>query len=152
MKKPTPRLALAVGCLVALALSACGSGSSGEPAANGHEPADVTPIKGTNRSKVTLTPEAVKRVGIQTTAIQQVPAKGGSARVDAIPYSAVLYDADGKTFAYTSPRPRVYVRAPITVADIKGNSALISSGPPVGTTIVTVGAAELYGTEFGVEE
>jgi hypothetical protein len=64
----------------------------------------------------------------------------------------VLYDADGKTFAYTNPKRLVYVRAPITVADIKGNSALLSSGPPVGTTIVTVGAPELYGTEFGVEE
>jgi hypothetical protein len=28
--------------------------------------------------------------------------------------------------------------------------AVLSSGPPVGTRIVTVGVAELFGTEFGV--
>jgi hypothetical protein len=145
MKKVTPALALAVGCLLALALSACGS--SGDAPATGNEPANVVPIKGTDLSRITLTPEAAKRVGIQTGAIAQA-AKGETS----IPYSAVLYDADGKTFAYKSLKPRVYVRAPITVTDIKGNSAVLSSGPPVGTTIVTVGAPELYGTEFGVEE
>jgi hypothetical protein len=150
MKKITRALVLAVGCLVAVALSACGS--SGEPASNGHEPADVVPIKGTDLSRIKLTAEAAKRVGIQTAAIEPVAAKGKSGRLESIPYSAVLYGADGKTFAYTNPRRLVYVRAPITVADIKGNSALLSSGPPVGTTIVTVGAPELYGTEFGVEE
>lgn len=144
MKKVTPALALTVGCLLALAVSACGS--SGEPAA-GQEPADVVPIKGTDLSRVILTPEAAKRVGIQTAAI--APAAKGET---SIPYSAVLYDADGKTFAYKTLKPRVYVRAPITVAAIKGNSALLSASPPVGTTIVTVGAPELYGTEFGVEE
>ena len=35
-------------------------------------------------------------------------------------------------------------------ADIDGDVAVLSSGPPVGTRIVTVGVAELFGTEFGV--
>jgi hypothetical protein len=29
---------------------------------------------------------------------------------------------------------------------------LASSGPPPGTAVVTVGAAELFGTEYGVGE
>jgi hypothetical protein len=144
MNKVTP--ALAVGCLLALALSACGS-SGGESVSQKSEPADVVPIKGTHLNRVILTPQAVKRVGIQTAAIAQA-AKGETS----IPYSAVLYDADGKTFAYKTVKPRTYVRAYVTVADIKGSSALLSAGPPAGTTIVTVGAPELYGTEFGVEE
>jgi hypothetical protein len=146
MKKVTPGLALAVACLLALTLSACGSGG-GEPDSDGNEPADVVPIKGTHLNEVKLSAEAAKRVGIQTAVITHV-AKGETS----IPYSAVLYDADGRTFAYKSLRPRVYVRSPITVVDIKGNTALLSAGPRVGTTIVTVGAPELYGTEFGVEE
>lgn len=150
MKKVNPALALATGCLMALGLPGCGSGSGGEAASR--EPADVVPIKGSKLSEVKLTAQAVKRVGIQTAVIQQVAATRGGRVETAIPYSAVLYGADGKTFAYTNPRPRVYVRAPITVADIQGNRALLSSGPRVGTTIVTVGAPELYGTEFGVEE
>ena len=30
-----------------------------------------------------------------------------------IPYSAVLYDADGATWMYTSPKPLVFVRQDI---------------------------------------
>jgi hypothetical protein len=46
----------------------------------------------------------------------------------------------------------VFVRAPIEVTDIRGDQALLSSGPPVGAAVVTVGGSELYGTEFGVAE
>jgi hypothetical protein len=42
------------------------------------------------------------------------------------------------------------VRSAIDVASIEGDRALLTSGPPVGTTVVTVGVAELYGAETGV--
>jgi hypothetical protein len=43
-----------------------------------------------------------------------------------------------------------YVREEVTVADIDGDSAILSSGPDVGAVVVTVGAAELLGAENGV--
>ena len=33
---------------------------------------------------------------------------------------------------------------------IQGDLAVLAAGPPVGATVVTAGAAELFGTEFGV--
>ena len=38
----------------------------------------------------------------------------------------------------------------ITVAAIKGHSALLSSGPTVGARVVTVGAPELLGAEYDI--
>jgi hypothetical protein len=69
-----------------------------------------------------------------------------------IPYGAVLYDADGRTFTYTSPEPLVFVRRPIRVRYIRHGRAAISRGPPTGTEVVIVGAQELFGTEYEVEE
>jgi hypothetical protein len=155
MNKVTPALAIAVGCLAAAQLAACGSGSNDATAAKEGEPADVSRVKGTNLNEVKLSAHAARRVGIRTAAIEQlrIHVRSGGDRIrKTIPYAAVLYDADGRTFAYTSPRPLVFVRAPITVTDIRGDHALLSSGPPVGAAVVTVGGPELYGTEFGVEE
>lgn len=152
-KKVTPALVVAVGCLAAAQLSACGSGSNEDAAKT--EPADVTPVKGKDVSEVKLSPAAARRVGIRTATVDEVriPVRHGGDRVrETIPYSAVLYSADGKTFAYRRERRLVYVRTPITVTDIRGDRAVLASGPPVGTAVVTVGAPELYGTEFGVEE
>lgn len=67
-----------------------------------------------------------------------------------IPYTAVIYDLAGETWAYTSPEPLVFVRHPISVDYVGGDLAVLSDGPPSGAAVVTVGAAELYGTEFGV--
>jgi hypothetical protein len=69
-----------------------------------------------------------------------------------VPYAAVLYDAHGDAWTYTSPEPLTFVRHRITVDNIQGDLAFLSSGPPVGTLVVTVGAAELYGAEFEFEE
>jgi hypothetical protein len=66
-----------------------------------------------------------------------------------VPTSSVLYDAKGKTWVYTSPEPMVFVRHAITVDHIDGDRVVLSDGPASGTTVVTVGAAELLGTEYG---
>ena len=63
----------------------------------------------------------------------------------------MLYDPDGATFTYTSPEPLVFVRAPITIDRIEGDVAYLTEGPATGTSVVTVGAAELFGTELGVD-
>lgn len=67
-----------------------------------------------------------------------------------IPYSAVIYDLNGETFTYTAPEPLTYVREPITVEFIEGGDAVLSDGPAVGVEVISVGAAEIFGTEFGV--
>jgi hypothetical protein len=70
-----------------------------------------------------------------------------------IPYAAVLYDSNGETWTYTSPKPLVFVRHDIRVDDIRDDLAVLSAGPPLGTVVVTVGSAELWGIEYGeIEE
>ena len=75
---------------------------------------------------------------------------GDGERRKIIPYAAVLYDAKGQTWVYTNPEQLVFTRQPIHIDTIMGDEAFLVDGPPVGTAVVTVGGAELYGTEFGV--
>jgi hypothetical protein len=129
--------------IAVLLLSACAQGTSevGET-----EPVQVKPTDGTNLARLTLTEQAAKRLDIKTAPT------GTSGRQTAIPYSAVLYDKDGDTWVYTNPEHLVFVRAPIIVDRVRGDLAFLSQGLPPGTEVVTVGAAELFGAEFGVGE
>jgi hypothetical protein len=112
-----------------------------------HEPAEVEPIEGTDLSRVILEAEAAERLGIQTAPVR--PIEGSETQL-VIPYSAVLYDAHGDTWAYTSPAPLTYARDSISVDHIEGEEAVLSQGPASGTEVVTVGVAELFGAETGV--
>jgi hypothetical protein len=67
-----------------------------------------------------------------------------------IPYAAVIYDPTGATWTYTTQKPLTYIRHSITVDYIDGEHAILLEGPDAGTLVVTAGAAELYGEEFGV--
>lgn len=69
-----------------------------------------------------------------------------------VPYSAVLYDVSGNTWVYTNPEPLVFVREPIVVDYIEGDLVVLLEGPSLGTPVVTVGAAELFGAETGVSK
>ena len=129
-----------------VSLSACSEASSGYDyeTATHHEPAKLEPIKGTDVHRVVFDAEGAERVGLQTAPIRQ----NGQGTV--IPYDAVIYGADGNTYTYTAPEPLTYVRQEIDIDHVDGDSAMLSDGPPVGTEVVTVGAAEVYGTEFEV--
>ena len=116
-----------------------------DAAAGGSEPAHVEPISGSALSRVTLTESAAERLGLETAPIRS---RGGR---KIAPYSAILYDAQGKTWVYTSRARLTFVRARVEIAAIRGDEALLSSGPPVGTEVASVAAAELYGTEFEVD-
>jgi hypothetical protein len=144
---PVAVLLLAATLLGAVLLSR-GESSPAAPAPE-PEPAKVEKVEGTGLTRVVLSKAAAARVGIQTASIASLP---GHPRRSVIPYAAVLYDPEGRTFAYTSTGPLTYVRRPIAVHSIAGDLAVLSSGPPAGTGVVTVGAAELLGAEYGVEE
>jgi hypothetical protein len=80
----------------------------------------------------------------------ELPLSGAGEKRKIIPYAAVLYDAKGKTWVYTNPEPLVFVRRAIEIDTIVGDEIFLVDGPAVGTAVVTVGGAELLGTEFGV--
>ena len=140
---------LAAGLIIAaLQLSACGRKSAETESEN--EPAKVEPIAGTQLSSVTLTEEAVKRLDIQKVAVRDAQLSGKQRKV--IPYAAVLYDPEGATWAFTNPEPLLFVRQLNRIDYIKADQAVLLEGPPSGTAVVTVGAAELFGAEIGVGE
>jgi multidrug efflux pump subunit AcrA (membrane-fusion protein) len=76
-------------------------------------------------------------------------ARRGSETGLVVPKSALLHDAYGGTWVYVVREPRVYVRQRVVVADITGILAVLSQGPAAGARVVTDGAAELFGVEFG---
>jgi len=123
------------------------------PKKNG--PAKVEPLS-EGISRITLTPKAVERLDIQTAKITEdsVSFKGkNGGRTETrriVPYSAVLYDPTGVAWAYTNPKPLVYVRKKLTIDFIDGDNAILIDGPPSGTEVVVIGATELYGEETGI--
>jgi hypothetical protein len=101
-------------------------------------------------SRVTFTDHAMQRVDVKTAAVTEEKSPRTQATQMAIPYSALLYDMHGNTWVYTSPKPNVFVRAPIEVDYILNDIVYLKSGPDPGTSVASVGVAELYGTEFKV--
>ena len=90
-----------------------------------------------------------QRIGLQTTVAQAVPTpppivtttivhgvktttstpapKPAAAVI--IPYSAVIYDPSGKTYAFTNTAPLTFIEVPITVDHISGNSVYLATRP-----------------------
>ncbi len=133
-------VAILILIIAGLQLSAC----SFTPAKDVSEydssnPARVERIGQTGLSRVILTAEAAKRLGIQTIQVSDPKV---------VPYAAVFYDPHGTTWVYTNPSPLTFVRQSISVSSINGGQALLSAAIPTGTNVVTVGVPELYGTEF----
>jgi hypothetical protein len=133
--------AMAILVVLSMGVAACGS-----PAAKPASEAAVTvdKIEGSELKRLTLSEHAAQRLGIDTAAVS---ATGGSMTV---PYSAILYDKKGATWAYTNPEGLVFVRAEVTIDHVAQGTAYLDAGPEAGTKVVTVGAAELWGVETGV--
>jgi hypothetical protein len=129
--------------VVPLVAAACDGPSGEDDAAS---PAVVEPIKGTNSKRIILTQDAARRLGIHTVAVRS---RTAGTQQTVIPYDAVLYDANGGGWTYTNPRPLVFERAQIRIAEIEGDNAILAKGPAVGTPVVTVGAPEIWGVEYG---
>jgi multidrug efflux pump subunit AcrA (membrane-fusion protein) len=66
-----------------------------------------------------------------------------------VPDSAMLYDLHGSTWVYVDQGNNTYVRRRVDVARHVAGKIVIARGLAQGTRVVTRGAAELFGTEFG---
>lgn len=66
-----------------------------------------------------------------------------------IPAAAVLYDIHGDAWVYEDLGGHRYARRRVQIARHAGGRAVIARGLAAGATVVTAGAAELFGTEFG---
>jgi hypothetical protein len=73
----------------------------------------------------------------------------GTALSLVVPYSAIVYDIHGGTWVYEQTAPNVFVRRRVEVENVTNEKAILRRGPAPGTKVVYVGAAELFGTEFG---
>ena len=60
-----------------------------------------------------------------------------------------MHDIHGGTWLYEQTAERTYVRRRVQVQYVSGTSAVLKEGPKKGTKVVTAGAVELFGTEFG---
>ncbi|MEZ6063018.1 MAG: efflux RND transporter periplasmic adaptor subunit [Planctomycetaceae bacterium] len=66
-----------------------------------------------------------------------------------VPEAAILYDVYGNTWVYTKTADHEYTRRRVSIRFTDGDEAVLATGPALGTPVVTGGAAELFGTEFG---
>ena len=138
MRRTAPAL-VAMG-LLAMALGACSEATTEELA----PPATKVEIEGTDRYQVILTPDAERRLDIQTAEV--IEAEGRRS----ITSDALILDTDGVFWVYVNPEPHTYERAALeSVREVDGQ-ALFAGGPEPGTPVVFVGVPELYGEETGV--
>lgn len=135
--------------LACLLVAACGQAPA-DPAADEAHPVTVEALEGADPTREIVTEDAAKRLDIQTAAANEADLNGAKRTV--IPYSSIIYDTDGATWVYLNPEPLTFVRHPVTVDDIKGDQAFLSDALPSGSSVVTVGVAELYGAESEFEE
>jgi len=71
-----------------------------------------------------------------------------------IPAASILYDIYGGTWVYVQSTNSgeggsKFARSRVLLEWVEGDQAIVSQGPAIGTLIVTDGAAELFGSEFG---
>jgi hypothetical protein len=115
-----------------------------DTATGGYEPARLAAVDGSGLKRVTFTAEGARRTGLRTATV------GRSGRHLVVPYAALIYDGEGRSFVYTSPEPRTFQRAPVEVDRVESDLVLLTDGPPAGTEVVTIGATEVYGAELEI--
>jgi hypothetical protein len=110
----------------------------------GYEPSKVEPIKGSELSRVILTEDAARRIGLDT-----APVTSRGERT-VVPESAVWVDVNGDEWVYTNPETLVFIRAQVVVDRYDEGSAFLSDGPAPGTAVASIGVPQLIGSEFGI--
>ena len=106
-------------------------------------PARVEPTAGSGVGRIALTERAARRLEVQTEEVRR-----DASGEEVVPHASILRGAAGAAWVHTSPAPLTLVRHPVAVARVNGSGAhLKEDGPPVGTRVVTAGAAQLCGAE-----
>ncbi|MDQ3155389.1 MAG: hypothetical protein M3Q98_01490 [Actinomycetota bacterium] len=137
------RAAFAVAAVIAAAaLSACQEVEAQERVFKSES--KLTAAEGEEgHALVTLTQKGINQIGLETAVV------GGTKDEMVIPYTALLYAADGEhAYVYANPEGRSYQREDVKVIRVDGDRVLISDGPPVGTKVVTQGVAQVHGAEL----
>ena len=142
------------GSVAAVAVITLGASGCSEAGASNEENPEtaVTVEAGADEdqpARLTVSERAEQRLGLRTEPVRPLAGQANGA-TEVIAYSAVIYDADGKSWTFSSPSPRTYIRMPIVISSIVGQTVQLKSGPPVGTQVVVVGAPELVGAEAGI--
>jgi RND family efflux transporter MFP subunit len=78
-----------------------------------------------------------------------VTLRGASASRLVVPLSAVAYDQFGGAWVYVRKEATRYTRERVEIERAAGEWAVLVRGPTAGSQVVSVGVAELFGTEFG---
>lgn len=65
-----------------------------------------------------------------------------------VPRASVVYDASGSAWVYVCAGEDAYQRARIDPLRLAGERVVFERGPETGTCVVSVGAAEIFGSEF----
>lgn len=92
-------------------------------------------------------PDLQLRPGQRMTAI--LPSRSSVGKAIAVPASAIVYDIHGNSWVYLKTAEGVYRRQRVEIVRMNGGRALIKRGLSAGVAVVSTGAAELFGTEFG---
>ncbi|NOT02056.1 MAG: efflux RND transporter periplasmic adaptor subunit [Phycisphaerales bacterium] len=66
------------------------------------------------------------------------------------PWSAVVFDIHGGAWVYVQTETFTFARRRVEIEQVDGDTAFIRRGVKLGDRVVSVGVAELYGTEFGI--
>ncbi|MGL4542054.1 MAG: efflux RND transporter periplasmic adaptor subunit, partial [Polymorphobacter sp.] len=85
-----------------------------------------------------------QRVGVE------LPMRGASSGL-VVPAAAIIRDIYGGEWVYQRVAPQQFERRRVEVAATTGASVLLARGLEPGAIVVTAGAAELFGTEFGAK-
>ena len=73
----------------------------------------------------------------------------GAEQALVVPTAAVVYDMSGGAWVYEATGDTTFVRRRIEIRSQAGAKTLVTRGIAAGKKVVTNGAAELFGTEFG---
>jgi hypothetical protein len=143
-RKSGPRVHHRLAAVLVSGVALAGCSEVTPTTSEGYVPAQLHEVEGSQLVQVTLTAEGAERTGLRTAPVQ----RSGDHRV--VPYAALIYDDQGRTFVYTAPKPLSFVRAAVVVDRIEGDRVLLSDGPAAGSRVVTTGAAEVYGSELEI--
>jgi hypothetical protein len=83
-------------------------------------------------------------------AIVEVSFKGNQGPRLSVPTAALLYGLNGETWIYINTEGLQFLRVPVVVDYIMGDTVVLVEGPAAGTKVVVVGVPELHGADTGV--